>query len=216
MIDPQHQFDVEAPSRLSEAFQAAYQHRVGVPSGVDEAILAAARARFDRRQRTRLLVRWTGAVAAAAAAIIVIVLILPHRNTAPVNTAVAKTVKGDIDQSGQLDILDAMTLARHLRASDPPQPAWDVNGDGKADQKDVEALAAAAVNLNQQGLARRRLPTMEQLGLERFPAPQRLNQDPSNGVILSAAKDLGTGNGSLRPEIPRVAPAPRGMTEVRQ
>jgi hypothetical protein len=170
MSDSPEQFDLDVPGPLAEALRGAYQHRIEIPARVDGAVIAAARQKFDRRRRLKVLARWGAAVSAAAAAFLVAVWLLPHRNAGtPGPNQLAETLKGDIDHSGRLDIVDAMTLARHLRAGDSPRGAWDVNGDGKVDQKDVDALAAASVSLKQQGLAQRRLPTMDDLGLKRVP-----------------------------------------------
>jgi hypothetical protein len=81
----------------------------------------------------------------------------------------------DIDHNGRVDILDAFLLARQIKAggqlggdrlvlpgvapkagspktdlsrfSGPVSPAWDFNGDGVIDQKDVDAVAMSAVKL---------------------------------------------------------------------
>jgi hypothetical protein len=46
-----------------------------------------------------------------------------------------------------VDILDAFTVARAIRANIVPRPEWDLTGDGKVDRGDVEAIARAAVRL---------------------------------------------------------------------
>src|SRR5688572_14012571 len=152
MSQPPEQFDLDLPAGLTEALRGAYVHHTQVPPGVDHAILAAARERFGRRRRLKLLARWGAAVSSAAAAVLLIVWVASQRgSTVPDQLATpipgAKTLKGDIDASGRLDIVDAMTLARRLRAGDATSPAWDVNADAKVDQGDVDALAAAVVNL---------------------------------------------------------------------
>ena len=173
MSDVQDQFELNLPDGLADSLRGAYGHRVDVSPRVDAAILTAARHKFDRRRQIKLFVRWGTAISSAAAAIVV-VLLLMHRTPNPTNQfanlrAPTKPLKGDIDASGQLDIVDAMTLARHLRAGDASKPAWDINGDAAVDQRDVDALAAAAVSLKQQGVASRRLPSIDQLGLYRIP-----------------------------------------------
>jgi hypothetical protein len=170
MPDSQDQFDLDLPGRLTTALRGAYQHRLEIPARVDDAVVATARQKFHRRRQLKLLSRWGAAVATVAAAILVTIWLLPHRSQ-NATSPLAKAIKGDIDQSGQLDIVDAMTLAKHLRAGDPTQGTWDINGDTKVDQKDVDALAAAAVSLKQQGLAQQRLPTIDQLGLARLTSP---------------------------------------------
>jgi len=172
MSDSPDQFDLELPDAVIGALGQAYRHRPDVPPRVDDAILAAAHEKFDRRRKLKLLVRWGAVSTAAAAAIVAVVWLLPVRTPTPNHQLATKppqTIKGDIDASGQLDIVDAMTLARHLRAGDSPNPAWDANADAKVDQRDVDTLAAAAVNLKQQGLAAKRLPSIDDLRLDRLP-----------------------------------------------
>jgi Dockerin type I domain len=190
MSQPQEELDLDAPPALAQALRGAYQHRVNIPARADDVVLVAARQKFARRRHLSLRIRWAAAITAAAATIALVLWLLPPRHPAVPNQIVTKAVKGDIDRSGQLDIVDAMTLAKHLRAKDPPQPAWDVNGDNRIDQQDVDALAAAAVSLKQQGLAQHRLPTIDQLGLARLPS--KGDSTARHHVILSAAKDLGT------------------------
>jgi hypothetical protein len=43
--------------------------------------------------------------------------------------------------------LDAFSLARRLQQGGTPDPALDINGDGVVDDRDVETLAARAVQL---------------------------------------------------------------------
>ena len=60
-----------------------------------------------------------------------------------------------MDGNGRIDILDAFTVARALAdkgRTGPLPAAWDVNGDGVVDQKDVDWLANAAVRVG--GVAR--------------------------------------------------------------
>ena len=178
MSDTQEHFDLELPAALTGALGQAYRHHPAVPPRVNDVILAAAHEKFDRRRRLKLRVRWGAAVStAAAAAIVVVVWLLPARTPTQNNQLATQTIKGDIDASGRLDIVDAMTLARHLRSGDAPNPAWDANGDAKVDQRDVDALAAAAVNLKQQGLAAARLPSISELGLNRLPNAIPIQRD---------------------------------------
>jgi hypothetical protein len=188
MSDVQDQFELNLPDGLANSLRGAYGHRLDVPPRVDVAILTAAGNKFDRRRRIRLLVRWGAAITSAAAAIVV-VLLLMHRTPNPTNQLAnlpaTKPLKGDIDASGQLDIVDAMTLARHLRAGDPSKSTWDINGDAAVDQRDVDALATAAVSLKQQGLASRRLPSMDQLGLARIPSVNRIEPNQADVASLN-------------------------------
>lgn len=58
----------------------------------------------------------------------------------------ADLLKRDIDRSGKVDILDAFAVARGIK-SGKPSLAWDVQGDGKVDQQDIDDIAAIAVRV---------------------------------------------------------------------
>lgn len=170
-VDPDQS---DLPEPLADALRSAYAHRVEIPQRIDESVFSAARAKFDHRRRLRMLVRWGSGVAAGLAAVIALAVVL-HRPTAP-----AKAVaKGDVNADGQVNMVDALVLARHVAAGDQVESAWDVNHDGKVDQADVQALASAAVRLKQGGLAQR-LPRLQDIGIERAAArfTQR-GQEPS-------------------------------------
>jgi hypothetical protein len=159
---PEENDPFDLPLKLHDALRAAYTHRAQILPSVDEAILAAAHSRFDRRRRLRLLARWGGGLAAGLAAVIVLVISLNR-------PAPAKALaKGDVNADGQLNMVDALSLARHIAAHDHLEKTWDVNGDGAIDQKDIDAIASAAVSLKQRGLAQRSLPTLADLGITRI------------------------------------------------
>jgi hypothetical protein len=162
MTDANDQFDL--PPRMVGALRDGFAHRAQIPASVDAAILDAARVRFDRRRRLRMRIRWAGGLAAGLAAVIVLAISLQRP---PAAKAVAK---GDVNADGQLNIVDALALAKRLAARDKIDSASDVNGDGAIDQKDVDAIAAASVNLKQGGLARRSLPRFDELGIARGDA----------------------------------------------
>jgi hypothetical protein len=56
--------------------------------------------------------------------------------------------RGDLDEDGRVDVLDAFLLARRLDAGDPGNPAWDASGDGRVDRADVDRVAYWAVSLS--------------------------------------------------------------------
>jgi hypothetical protein len=146
--------------KLGEALRDTYAHRAEIPSSLDQAIHAAAQERFDRRRRLRLMARWGTGLAAGLAAVIVIVVSL---NRPPASKSI---VKGDVNGDGQFNMVDALALAKHIADNDKPDKAWDVNGDGVIDQKDIDAIASSAVSLKQGGLARRSLPKLHDLGID--------------------------------------------------
>lgn len=51
---------------------------------------------------------------------------------------------GDVDRSGRVDIVDAYALAVRLR-SGQAEAAWDLNKDGRIDDRDVDEIARRSV-----------------------------------------------------------------------
>ena len=134
-------------------------------------------ARTARKSRPGRLLRWVGGGAAAAAAVVLAAMLLPrsgsgpqplavmreaHRAAAPAASPMAPPVASaqDIDRNGRVDILDAFTIARALQAQNGPPDAWDVTGDGKVDQADIDRVAGSAVRVTKvasaEGQGRRR------------------------------------------------------------
>jgi hypothetical protein len=146
---------------LAKALRAGYAHHTAIPASVEDAILSAASEKFTRRRRLRLMARWGTGLAAGLAAMIALVIWLNH-------TAGTKAIaKGDINADGQVNMIDALNLARHVAARDKPEKSWDLNNDGLVDQKDVDVLATASVSLKQGGLAAHSLPKLAELGITR-------------------------------------------------
>ena len=87
---------------------------------------------------------------------------------------------------------DALLLAKHVAANDKSDPTWDTNADGRVDQTDVDALAAAAVSLKQPALARR-LPEFKDIGLDRL---RRARFTRTSLPLPSFAKANPTENGT--------------------
>ena len=56
-------------------------------------------------------------------------------------------VSSDVDQDGQVDILDAFALARSVKSGSSQSNRWDQNGDGSTDQTDINLIAMNAVML---------------------------------------------------------------------
>ena len=155
MADPAHesdsQFEPRASQALSRDLGALFNpHGLHVPPEVSDRILNQARAGIIGRSRRRPLLRWAGAAAAAAAAAVVLVVVRMNvTEPAPVSLQ-ASAVPMDVDASGRVDILDALVLARRVESNEPD--ARDVNGDGAADQRDVDAVAMRAVSLRPGGV----------------------------------------------------------------
>jgi len=167
--------DVDPSSDLPEfaaAMRRAYSHRPAIPSEIDARLSAMAAERFAAWRRSRMAVRWAGAVAAGLAAVIALAIALrPQRPAAPIARATPKNY----------DMVDALLLAKHLAAHDAVDRASDVNGDGVVDQRDVDAIAAAAVRLRQ--TVAHRLPTLNALGLDKPIRPASAESSDSAKAV---------------------------------
>jgi hypothetical protein len=142
--------ELEVPQGLRDDLARFYRADLSVPAGVDEAIRVAARRHFLLRRRSRRIIRLVQ-ISAAAAVILLAVRVANHREQVP-SGSMALTppaVKEDIDGNGRVNILDAFALARHVETDGSPNPAWDINGDGAVDGSDIDAVAMAAVRLDQ-------------------------------------------------------------------
>ena len=176
MIREPREEDESPQAHVSKDFMSdlrrLYGRAVPVPPQVDEAILSAARARIVRRRRAWILLRRVSVGATAAAAAVGLAVWIGQANrqvtttSEPMIAAVTPAGPKDIDRNGQVDILDAFMLARHLderlegRADAPVGPqegaasrtkasdlSLDLNGDGVVDTGDVDVVAMAAVSL---------------------------------------------------------------------
>jgi hypothetical protein len=152
------QNEPEIPSRLAEAIRR-YEAGRGAGgagagadlSGLDRAVLGEARGRFRTTglRRSAVIGRIGGALAAAAGLALAVIVIRPGSVQGPAAVVA-------FDSSKAVTILDAFQLARLLEAGRggsgsgprPLSPTWDVTGDGAIDQRDVDAIAARAVQLS--------------------------------------------------------------------
>ena len=125
--------------KLRDDLRRIHGTKIEVPIYVDQRVLGRIRQDFARRQRVRRVLHWTAGVAAAAAVILVVFWTrFPARNPAP-DVEVARTAR--------VDVLDAFHLARLLQSQTPTDPRWDYNRDGVVNDRDVQAIAMAAVRL---------------------------------------------------------------------
>lgn len=144
----------EFDSQQFEKFKAALADLHGsgpeVPSELDWTILSDARRSFTARRRKWIMIQRIGAgVAAAAVLAIAVRLYLPRfRSAAPPIQRAQLAQAADINHDGHVNILDAYIVARHIARHEPLDPAWDVNGDGVVDQKDVDLIAHLAVQVD--------------------------------------------------------------------
>jgi len=143
---------LDAPLKLVAALKRLPQERVFIPPTVDEAVLRAARRHLEGQRQARpgwlRLMPWV-----TAAAAIVLLASIPRffKQPAPGPARDAVLARWDLDQDGRLDILDAFALARELKQGGTRNMQWDVNGDGVVDERDVAAITARAVQLEEGG-----------------------------------------------------------------
>jgi len=146
---PQCQAELDRLSELSTQLAPADVPVADIAPAVDEAVLAVIGRRTSPRLRLILTVtRW---LAPAAAALLVLggIAVLwwnGPKGTAPGASAYAAC---DLNRDGSVDILDALAMARGLKAG-ATSPAWDVNRDGRVDSADVDAVARRAVAIEQE------------------------------------------------------------------
>ena len=152
MTRPEPHFDAAEqglPPGLKEALRRMHAADITVPRELDEAILVDARRSFRARRRAWLLIGRIG-MGLATAALVAIALRLyvlaptAHPPTSSVQRPQLVQI-ADINHDGRVDILDAYVLARKIARHEPLDPAWDINGDGVVDQKDVDLIATLAV-----------------------------------------------------------------------
>lgn len=147
----------ELPDALLADLCGVYARDVRVPRELDSRILNDARAGFAKRNRFRSRLFYSGFAAAAAVLIVGIVLpeLLPgtHNDGVPgqrvathmLTVMPSPSQAEDVDHSGKVDILDAFVVAKLVETGKQVEAAYDVNGDGKVDQSDVDWIAHAAV-----------------------------------------------------------------------
>ena len=165
----------EAPAKLVTDLKDLHKEHIFVPPKVDQSILNAAREHLEKTSREPAeqetagqpwIPQWAPWAAAAASLMLLLFLTLPSEKHTP-PSALAKALvsaeevalkqkpsspatmisRKDINKDGQVDILDAFTLASRIKAGAAIEENWDINGDGQVNQADVEEISAFAVKL---------------------------------------------------------------------
>ena len=165
----------EAPAKLVTDLKDLHKEHIFVPPKVDQSILNAAREHLEKTSREPAeqetagqpwIPQWAPWAAAAASLMLLLFLTLPgEKHTSPSALAKASAPaekvalmqkpsspatmisRKDINKDGQVDILDAFTLASRIKAGAAIEENWDINGDGQVNQADVEEISAFAVKL---------------------------------------------------------------------
>ena len=161
----------KAPAKLVTDLKDLHKEHIFVPPKVDQSILNAAREQLEETSRESAeqetagqpwIPQWAPWAAAAASLMLLLFLTLPgEKHTSPSASAeevvlnqkppspatkATKISPKDINKDGQVDILDAFTLARRIQTG-AIEENWDINGDGQVNQADVEEISAFAVKL---------------------------------------------------------------------
>ncbi len=148
---PPDDADLHAPPKLVSALQKS-QPVVFIPKGIDYTVLRAAERHFRKPTPNAFpwlrLIKW--GAAAAAIALLCTISVQRLRRPLDLKEQAVMAARRDVNHDGVVDILDAFALARKIQAGDK-STVTDINGDRVVDQRDVAALAARAVKLNQDG-----------------------------------------------------------------
>ena len=142
--------DLHLPRALVEDLRRLHEPPTPVPDDVDAAIRDTAWRRIEVMNRQRRIRRW-GQLGVAAAGIALFFWIgraFEGPTIRPAATG-SPVLANDIDQSGRVDILDAMALAQQIERGTALERRWDLTHDGAVDRADVDAVAMAAVRLVQ-------------------------------------------------------------------
>lgn len=163
----------EAPAKLVTDLKDLHKEHIFVPPKVDQSILNAAREQLEETSREPAeqetarqpwIPQWAPWAAAASLMLLLFLTLPGEKHTSPSALAKASVSakevalkqkpsslatmisRKDINKDGQVDILDAFTLASRIEHR-TLEEKWDINGDGKVNQADVEEISAFAVKL---------------------------------------------------------------------
>jgi len=155
----------QLPQEVVAALRQRNAPPSAVPDSVENTILADVTAHFSQisepkpvpqKSRRFAWVAWSSGTLAAAVLLFAVIPSKPQPgNTRSISFSAVETagssmeelLRGDIDQSGDINILDAFALARSIEAGSNELPGWDQNGDGITDRADINLIAQNAVTL---------------------------------------------------------------------
>ena len=141
-----------APPKLVAALRRTQERPVFVLPSVDVTILRAARQRLAEPTPSRRSGFWTWLRWPAIATVSILVCALAYQAARPLlRPRPSQYARADLNQDGRVDILDAFQVAREMQSGRTPPNDYDVNGDGRVDDADVEYLAMRAVKLEKGG-----------------------------------------------------------------
>ena len=131
----------EIPESLQLHIKKEFTTDSHLPIEVDRNVLEGARAHFavvNNRRKRSLSHYLRYAAAVAIIALSGFFVLYDAQTFAP----------QDVNRDGSVDILDAMTLAIHIRDNGIYDQILDYNNDNKLDRNDVQIVANKAVELN--------------------------------------------------------------------
>lgn len=139
---------LQAPPALVAALKKLPPAQVTVPSAVDETILRQAREHLQDRRKVVPIpspkrAQWLAVAASVTILGVALFLFTRPETPAPIT---AKFAREDINEDGQVDILDAYALTLKLDEGKTAS-TQDLNGDGVVDSKDADFIAQKAVQL---------------------------------------------------------------------
>lgn len=158
----------QLPHEVVAALRERHSPPVTIPAKVDESILADARAQLQLVSKAKTQpqragrFRWIALSSGTLAAAVLLFALLPGSNELPQTRDMASALpasrsagpqatlsdsvnSADVDQNGDINILDAFALARQLGSPDADR--WDQNGDNQTNQADVDLIAMNVVTL---------------------------------------------------------------------
>jgi len=146
--NPPQDDNLDAPPRLVSALKDLQWGQIFIPPRVDRAILDQAQKQFAGKRPRNFLAGWRWWVAGSAIALMAGALFIRLSFFQPrTRSTTPPVLSEDLNHDGQIDILDALALARALQTGHATGLGADVNGDGIVDEKDVAGIAADAVRL---------------------------------------------------------------------
>jgi hypothetical protein len=138
---PDSEQKIDAPENLVAVLKESSRRKIFVPGYVDRTVLEAARRHLSppKKPSAGIFRRWMLWPAVATGCGVIAFIARLWLAPAP------QFAREDLNRDGTVDILDSFALARELKAGGPLPSAFDVNGDGVVDERDVALIAVHAV-----------------------------------------------------------------------
>ena len=148
--------------KLESALRGLARERLFVPPEIDQKVVAAIQQNFgqketeietgqldvsdvlfrSKRSPSKLPIRmkpWQRWLPLAASIVIAATMLY--------FASLGRTLAGDVNRDGAVDVIDALLLADRVRSGEAKSRSWDLNSDGKVDARDSEEILARIVDL---------------------------------------------------------------------